>query len=83
MKHHTPPPLPPIDCQELARRNNEAAEAHRQLEARRLLRSKLKDSLVSSHLRLAAKLRKALEKAEPKPTPRPARAVGFFLPGKP
>lgn len=83
MKHQAPYPLPPIDCQELARRNNEAADAHRQLEARRLRRSKLKSSLAAKHLRLSAKVRKALEHAEAKPTPRPVRAVGFFLPGKP
>lgn len=69
---------PFIDPQELARRNNESAAAHRASSGLRRLRRRLR--LKSP---LPEKILDALDRQEAARTARPIRAVGFFLSGKP
>ena len=72
-------PKPLIDPQELARRNNENAAAHRLYRARRRLRRKLPRRPGPCGLEVPDKLLDAADRQEAVREARPVRAVGFFL----
>jgi hypothetical protein len=75
-------PLPPIDTQELARRNNESVAAQRPRKAWRRQRRKKTVFNAPAEDGLLSKISTEIELLEAQP-PRAIRAVGFFLPGKP